>query len=346
MASSRERYFFFFGLLTIILLLNAYIFYPFLSIIIFASAIATLFSPLYIFFLRRMPTLPTFASFLTLGIVLLLVLLPLIAIAALALNEMQSLYDYLTVDQTLTFSLHNVFDVLHEQFPLLGISSRIVDAMQEYALTIVDYFVRHLGFFFSSIVSFAIDFALFFLLLFFFLRDGRRIKNFFARLHLLIDAHDDAVVNRLQYVMSAVVRGVLLVAFVQGICAGIGYALFGVPSPVLLAIITAFSSLIPGLGTMLVIIPASAFLFFSEQVGFALGLLLWGVFIVGLLDNLLRPQLLAHDIGVHPILVLFAVFGGLWAFGFAGILLGPLLVSALSEFIALREREVEQGLSQ
>jgi predicted PurR-regulated permease PerM len=127
--------------------------------------------------------------------------------------------------------------------------------------------------------------------------------------------------------VHAVVYGVLLTAFLQGLISGIGYRLVGVQPVVLLATLTAFASFIPVLGTLSVIGPVTAVLVLSGQHWPGVLLLVWGVVLVHPIDNLVRPLVVSSVTHMPVLLAMFGVLGGLLAFGLAGIFVGPIALA-------------------
>ena len=150
-------------------------------------------------------------------------------------------------------------------------------------------------------------------------------------------------------VVRAVVFGLLGTAIVQGILAGIGLAIFGVPSPVALGALTAVSSFIPA-GPPLIWGGAAIWLFFQDQLLAAVGMAVWGALLVSSVDNVLRPLLISRGGSTIPIpflVVFFGVLGGVAAFGLLGLFLGPVLLAVTFTLIAdYPEREPEDGDEQ
>lgn len=132
----------------------------------------------------------------------------------------------------------------------------------------------------------------------------------------------DAVANTTR----AVVYGIVLTAIVQGLVAGLGYWVAGLPAPATLAAVTALIALIP-FGTPLVWGTAGLWLLFTGQTTAGIGLLLWGLLAVSWVDNIVRPMLLSRGSNVPFILALFGVLGGLAAFGLVGLFLGPVILA-------------------
>jgi P-type Ca2+ transporter type 2C len=126
----------------------------------------------------------------------------------------------------------------------------------------------------------------------------------------------------------AVVYGLVLAALGQGMIAGIGYSVAGVDAPVLLGAITALLAMIP-MGAPLVWLPTSIGLLLSGQLWQGIGLLLWGIFVISTIDNVIRPLVISGAGHIPFLVVLFGVFGGLSAFGVVGLFLGPIILSVL-----------------
>jgi len=137
-----------------------------------------------------------------------------------------------------------------------------------------------------------------------------------------------ALLNHIGARVRAVVIGVVGTALVQGAVAGVGYALFTVPYPIALGALTALTSFLPG-GTLFVWGSATLYLFATGENALATGMLLWGVLLVGSIDNFLRPILIRRSGSAHMpfLLILFGVLGGLASFGLLGLLLGPVVLS-------------------
>jgi predicted PurR-regulated permease PerM len=138
-------------------------------------------------------------------------------------------------------------------------------------------------------------------------------------------------------VTRAVFMGIGLTALVQGVLLGIGFAIAGLPSPLVFGVLGALFALVPVVGTALVWLPATLWLLIQGEPGYALFMTAWGVLAVGSVDNFLRPILISGRAEVPTLAVFIGVMGGLSAFGFVGLFLGPIvlgLVVALFRFTA------------
>ncbi|HVK86526.1 MAG TPA: AI-2E family transporter [Kofleriaceae bacterium] len=128
-------------------------------------------------------------------------------------------------------------------------------------------------------------------------------------------------------VSYAVIVSAAVTAAVQAIAALVGYGIAGVPSPVFFALITFFSAFIPAIGAAIICLFAALLLLLTGHPYMALFLAIWGVVVVGLVDNLVKPLLIRRGLEIHGAIVFFSLIGGLAAFGAIGLVLGPLLVS-------------------
>ncbi len=175
--------------------------------------------------------------------------------------------------------------------------------------------------------AFKFTFAL--LSAFFFYRDGDALLEQTRRLLFgLLGVRAASYLGAIGDTTRAVLYGLVLTALLQGALAGIGYAVAGVKTPILLGVVTAVLALIP-FGTPLVWGLVSLWLFLIGETWAAVGLLAWGALVVSQVDNLLRPLLISSTSRIPYILVLFAVLGGIAAFGLVGLFVGPVVVAVL-----------------
>jgi predicted PurR-regulated permease PerM len=145
-------------------------------------------------------------------------------------------------------------------------------------------------------------------------------------LESLLRERAQGYVNAVANTTRAVVYGIVLTALVQGLVAGLGYWVAGLPAPATLAAVTVLVALVP-FGTPLVWGTAALWLLFTGQTTAGIGLLLWGVLVVSWIDNIVRPMLLSRASNIPFILALFGVLGGLAAFGMVGLFLGPVILA-------------------
>lgn len=133
--------------------------------------------------------------------------------------------------------------------------------------------------------------------------------------------------------------GIPLVALFQGVVALIGFLIFGVPDPFFWFAITAIGSMVPFIGSALGIIPVTVLLLANGQNLQAIGILIYGMVVVGSTDNLVRLYILEKLANVHPLITLFGVVVGVPLFGFIGLIFGPLLVSLFLLIVKIYKKE-------
>jgi predicted PurR-regulated permease PerM len=141
------------------------------------------------------------------------------------------------------------------------------------------------------------------------------------------DARERYLLDRFAAVSRATIKGTLVVGIVQGGIGGIAFALLGIGAPVLWGVMMALLSIIPAVGPALVWVPAAVMLIVAGDYVGAGVLVAVGVFVIGLVDNLLRPILVGRDTQMPDYLILLATLGGLTAFGLAGIVIGPVIAA-------------------
>lgn len=199
----------------------------------------------------------------------------------------------------------------------------------------------------ATIAGGMLELTLSLFLVFFFYRDGQRLAIFVrALVHRLLGSRTDYYIDLVAGTVRRVVNGVIGTATAQAFVAFIGFWIAGVPGALLLTGLTFMLSLIP-MGPPLVWIPAVTWLVFQENYSMAVFMAVWGFVVISSVDNILKPYLISRGGNLPLIVVLIGVFGGLIAFGFMGLFLGPTLLavaySLLSEWISISESKQEKN---
>lgn len=171
------------------------------------------------------------------------------------------------------------------------------------------------------------------LILYFIFRDGERFIERVRSSMLIPSEEIDAFVVETGEVIRAVIYGVILTAMLQGVLGGIGFWITGLPAPVLFGAIMFIMAIIPFAGTVLVWGPAAIYLLYYGMIWQGVFLVLWGLLAVGMIDNFLRPYFISRRLGFHVIFSFIGIIGGMSAFGFVGVFLGPLLIALLIRLI-------------
>lgn len=328
MQSEKLQISFFFLFFGLVAALTIFLFLPFLSVLIISAIIALLLQPIYRRVLLFCKGRGSLASLLVILIALVFVALPLSLLGTQLFQESKDLY--LVLQEGRTEYIQTVTTFI--ETPIQKFLPEFSIDVHDYLAKLFDWTSANLGPLVTGTAELLFEIFLTTVALFFFLRDGERFSRSFMSLSPLDDVYDREIIRRVSATVNSVMRGTLLISVIQGTLVGIGFMIFGVPDPALWGSVAALSALIPGIGTALVIIPAVIYLVITGSSGVAIGLAIWGIIIVGLVDNLLLPYFYSRGVKIHPLFVLFSVLGGLIAFGPIGFLLGPLI---LSLFMAL-----------
>ena len=166
-----------------------------------------------------------------------------------------------------------------------------------------------------------------FYLLFFFLRDGLATLQSIRALSPLSKTEMSQVFSRVHDTIFATIYGTLAVSAVQGVLGGLMFWALGLSAPLLWGVVMALLAVVPVLGAFIVWVPAVAFLALEGSWGKALILMVWGMLVVGTIDNLLRPIMVGNRLKLHTVLAFISVVGGLIVFGASGLILGPVVLT-------------------
>lgn len=323
----QNQKYFFLTLFVGVAILVFFILRPYLGAIFFGAVLAVVFSPVYKYFYKKIKGHAAIAALLTVLLVVLLVLVPASAIGTRLVLEARQAYMSLESGAGgMNAVINDVAARIEEIIPQFTFSSVDVDS---YARGALDWLLAHIGSLFSGVATAFLNLVLGLFSFFFCLKNGKEIRNRFAVLSPMPKGVDDELLGKLETAASSTIKGTLIVAMIQGLVAGFGFFIFGLPQPILWGLIAAFAALIPAVGTGLVVIPASIYLFIAGSTFAGVGNLVWGLLIVGTLDNYLRPKLMEKGVDAHPFIVLLSILGGVNLFGPIGFIAGPLAVSLL-----------------
>lgn len=307
-----------------------FIFKPFLAVIFLSAVLAITFHPLYLYFLGRFVGRKNLSAMLTVLAIVLFIVIPVTFLSAGILREAVDLYNKLAFEggsagiasffQTILLKIESVL-------PQENVGTTV--DVDQYSRSLLSWIIGQTDNVLAVIFGGLFKFILMLLTIYYMLIQGEKIKRIILRWSPLPDDYDQEFISTLRRSVDAVIRGRILVSIGQGVMVGLGFAIFGVGSPVLWGFVGAILSLVPIVGTAIVSVPAIAYLFFVGDIGSGIGLLLWSALCVGFIDNILSFIFFKDRIRVHPLLVLFSILGGVELFGVIGFLVGPVVVSAL-----------------
>lgn len=323
---------FFFGALAIVGFLVWQIFAPFITALALAAIIVVICYPLYDFFLTYFSrSNRSIAAILTTLVVLCGVVTPIFLVSTLLVNEFVSFYKSLEVGTQLPIDaqLSGVEAQLQAYIP--GFDINLSDQLWQS----VEWFTQNIGTIFVGTVSVIFTFLIALLGSFYLFRDGKRLIDWFVLISPLKDSEDREIFDRVARSIRSVVTGTVLLSIIQGVISAIGFSLFDIERPILWGSIAALGGLLPGVGTAGIMIPAVGYLFYTGSIGNAIGLLIWAVIAVIVVDNMLGPHLMGRGNNLHPFVILVSVLGGVSLFGPIGFIVGPVCISLFMVLLEL-----------
>jgi predicted PurR-regulated permease PerM len=323
---------FFVALVCAITLAFFWLIRDFLQPIFWAIALGIVVYPLHRRLARRLAPRESLAAALSVATVVLVVVLPLLAVGTAVTSEAAAIYARVDTGQ---LGVKHLYSGIVERVPQVGellgrfgLDASTIEAQFSSAAVDASKFVA------SRAVAIGQDtlrvlvfFVLMLYLLFFFLRDGRKLLDSVVHALPFGDDRERLLLERFAQVSRATIKGTLVVGAAQGLIGGIAFAVLGVGAPVLWGSAMALLSILPAVGTALVWAPAGIVLLAGGHLVAGVALLVIGVFGISMVDNLLRPVLVGRDTRMPDYLILLSTLGGLTGFGLAGIVIGPIIAA-------------------
>ena len=321
---------------------------PFLVAIFLAALFSTLFHPLYERFLKIFNGRKALASFTTLFIAICFVFIPVFFLLTAVVSQALDLAALIRPWAQEQMSNPDTVSSLVKSIPLY-----------EHLLPFQDLARERLGELFGSVSLFFLNMAqaatvgtfnallMGFIVLytmFFFMMDGDRLLYYILYYLPLKDEDEKQLLVRFKSVTRATLKGTAVIGILQGTLAGLALWFAGMPSALFLAVAMMFLSVVPGIGTALVWIPAVIFLAFDSSIWVALVVGVFCAIVVGSIDNVLRPKLVGNDTRLHELLIFFSTLGGLLVFGFWGFVIGPIIAALFVTVWELYGEEFNQWL--
>ncbi|MBS3075184.1 AI-2E family transporter [Candidatus Pacearchaeota archaeon] len=324
-------------LLTIgIFILAIIVIKPIIIPIIYGLLLAYIFSPVYKFLLKKLKN-----KNLTAGIICLGLLIILLGISILIFQHLfdQIINFYINI-QKIDFT-KIAEQMLPEFISSSEISTTVSGYLNNYISTLIETFLKMFKEFIFDLPVIILKLFIVIFIFFFSLRDGDKAIEFIKSLSPLKKETEDRFFNHLKEITNLVLLGQIVVGIVQGLTAGIGYFIFGVPNALLLTSITMITAIIPIIGAWIIWIPVVIFLFATGNSGAGIGLLIYGIIIVSTIDNIIRFLIVSKRTKLNSVIVLLGMIGGLFTFGFLGLIIGPL---SLAYVLLIAELYVKNSL--
>jgi len=338
-------------LLMIVTVLFAVVLWPLSGAVSWAIFIAIVFSSLQERSVQVCRGRRGWAAFGTLVVIVVIVLLPMALLTASITQEAAAFYErFKTGDISLSEYFQRGVDALpywaHSGLDRLGLADlaevqrKLVDALGRSSQALTSR-VMTIG---QNTLEFVVNLFVMLYVLFFLLRDGKSLAAQAARALPLEKRHTQRLLAQFATVVRATVKGNVVVALVQGTLGGLAFWVLGISGPLLWGALMALLSLLPAVGAAMVWGPVAIYLLSTGSLWPAVALSAWGVLVIGLVDNVLRPILVGKETRMPDYLVLIATLGGLAAFGLNGFVIGPVIAAIfLATWDIFAQARREQG---
>ncbi|MGL4733722.1 MAG: AI-2E family transporter [Enterovibrio sp.] len=327
---------------------------PYLGSIMLAFIISLLFYPLHQMIASKMKTWPNLAAFLSCLLLTVIFVIPLIFISSAVLHQgvgtASRAYLWLTqggAREVLAMPLVNdAIFYINRLFPAEGLDTQqIVGKAAQTVSTLSSSMLSFSSALLSDVTGVLANFLLMLFVLFFLLRDHDIFIQTLRHVSPLSRSQEDTLLNDVRQVAKSAVIGSFLTALAQGIVGGIAMGMAGFAG-IFAGCLMAFASFIPVVGTAFVWLPAAGYLFLNGEWQWGLFLVVWGVVVIGSVDNLLRPLLMQGNSSMNTVLIFFSLLGGLQMYGLIGLIYGPVIFSLTLALFKLYETQFREFLDK
>lgn len=333
---------------------------PFILPLIFSVVLATLFGPVHQRVTASIGQRPSLGAFITCTLVLISVIGPLVVFGWILINEGKTIYTKVqtkvekgqlpnvlqstpTVESTQQRSRR--WREIAERWNIFA-DKKLQQQIEDWLRRQSHYISDALSAMVVGFGEFFIQFLLMLISLFFFLRDGDRILARSKELLPLSPVYEEMIIDHFRQTTRATFLGTFLTAFSQGLIAGIIYYVLGVPSSAIWGLVTAISSVVPVIGTLVVWGPLAIYLMTTATVWKGVLLIVFSLlFIIGLVDYVLRPVFIQVK-GMHDLVVIFSALGGMTVMGISGLVIGPVMFGILISLLEIYKREFAEQLKE
>ncbi|MCB0636105.1 MAG: AI-2E family transporter [Lewinella sp.] len=334
MSPLRQNFRQFFFILLLLLVSDSFLglIQPFLLAVFWAIVLNITFQRVFRIMRWKLGGRGNLAAVLMLLGILSLVIIPATLILFALVDQGQEVYHRIETGQ---WDAAAIVDFFEEQAPRteawlseLGITpERMREDITNFARNAAEVIASSAFRYTQNAIGLTAQFFLMFYLLFFFLRDGRRITRQMVKVIPMGDKREYALIGRFTSVVRATLRGTVIVAVVQGSLGGILFAGVGIDGALFWGILMTFFAFLPVGGSGLVWGPAAIILLIQGQIWQGIVIILVGSLLIGLVDNLLRPLLVGRDTKMPDYLILLSTLGGIAWFGLSGFVLGPVIAA-------------------
>ncbi len=332
--------------LAVILLLAFWVFKPFILVFSVAACVAILLGPAQKRLAQGLGERPTLSAAILVVVTTVVILVPVLTSLFLLARQAAIFLDWVRLQPVLgPEEMRRFWEELPRRYPQLKGWIHFLEAQIAPVLTgglaqIAGGANGLLQNVLGRVTHAVIDLGLFLLMLFFLLRDGGRLKSQLRPVSPFSEEQERQIFDHLDRTIKGALQAVVVVPVVQGLLAGIGFLMFGIPSPFVWGTAVIMAATVPLVGSPLAWMPACIWLLIQGQTGPAIGLLVYCTVVVSGSDNVIKPMLLRGSARIHPLLGFLSIVGGVLAFGVFGFLIGPVVLSLVLSAIRIYRLDV------
>jgi predicted PurR-regulated permease PerM len=331
-----------------------FVFRPFLSEILIAAILVTIFYRPFEWLTARLGGKRKIAAMIICALVVLIVIIPLTNLIFLAAKESFTAYgqvsDFISqADWNSIIDKSQLSKIKGINLNSSNIQGFVMDTVQKSGNWVMGTAAN----FIKSTTNFIVSLVFILLTMFFFFLDGKSMLEKLMHLTPLPNKYDREIFKKFKDVSHSFIISTFVVSLCQGFACWVGVFvitlpfLFNVPLPaIFLAFAAAFLSLIPFFGPWLIWLPTSIYLLATGHVGAAIFLAIWGLCVISTIDNIVRPLIMHKKANVNPVFLLFSILGGIALFGLWGIIIGPLVISITITILHIYELEYKNVLEK
>ena len=326
-------------LLTLITILFVSLIFNFAAPILWSIVVSIIFYPLYEKLLL-MTNKKSLSSMLSLILILLLVIMPSIAVLGLIGNELINF-----INSSENYSFEQYFQMIPNESAInqliawSGLSiNDLIEKADDFLISASKMLYQSVSTISTNVINFFVSLFIFVYLTFFFLRDGEKILQHCMDAFPMKNEDESYLLDQFQKTTRATIKGTVMVALAQGFLGYLTLLLIGINGALIWGAVMALLSIVPAVGTVLVWLPIALVLFLNGEIMDASLLIFSGVFIIGMIDNLLRPILIGKEIKMPDYLILLTTIGGISIFGITGFIVGPIIASLFISIWSLSSR--------
>jgi len=344
-------HYFLFLLITLAIFACYKMIYIYLNPVIFAIILAIITNPLYQWTRKKIKNKNLAAFFLCI-VLTLVIIIPFLLIISSVITQgivffnstsawinagnLEKFLELPVISKCLIFLEKHMADSLFKNIDVYSILLNLSSHAGEFLVNQSGYIIKNI----SSVIG---KFFLMIFVFFFVVQEQKRLFNYIFHLIPLCSEHENMIIEKIKTVSKSALLGSIVTSLAQGIAGGIAFAICGLPG-FFWGAVMSFASLIPMVGTALIWIPASLFLFFIGAWKYAVFMIIWSIFIVGMIDNFVRPVFMKGSSDMNTLVIFLSIIGGMNLFGLSGLLYGPLIFALTMVLLYIYDLEFHSFL--